>query len=202
MISEMKRRDLDQVAVIHRELFPGDRRTQYGRGYLRAFYAFFMERAERAALVATDRKTGRVVGFLLGAPGGFDCELEKRVFPAAVLGVVMRPTYWIDRRVWRRAIEFLVGSRAISRKSENRGVDAGTGYLYLVGVSPAARGLGVGKGLVSQFEDRCRELGFQKVVLSVHARNRMAREFYEGCGWRATAGRVGPDALYEKYLDV
>ncbi|MHC4709059.1 MAG: GNAT family N-acetyltransferase [Planctomycetota bacterium] len=50
-------------------------------------------------------------------------------------------------------------------------------------VSREYRGKGVGKRLISEVIDQCRELGCCELEVSTMVSNKNAREFYKGCGF-------------------
>lgn len=63
--------------------------------------------------------------------------------------------------------------------------DPGMGLLYLMYVSPACWGEGVGRTLMQGASEALAELGYDRAVLWVLEANARARRFYEAAGWRA-----------------
>lgn len=93
-----------------------------------------------------------------------------------------------DPQGWR---DRLWGVEGFAAEEEGRLVGfmtlAGTGYIDLAFVAPAALGRGVGWQLYRAVEARARELGAS--VLTTDA-SRMARPFFERQGWSTVAEQV------------
>lgn len=62
-------------------------------------------------------------------------------------------------------------------------------HLYAMWVAPDARGAGVGRALVEAVVAWARGRGCGRLVLSVTETNRIARRFYEACGFADTGER-------------
>jgi GNAT superfamily N-acetyltransferase len=62
-----------------------------------------------------------------------------------------------------------------------------SGLIDELVVSREYRGKGVGKRLVSEVVDKCRELGCCELEVSTMVSNKNAREFYRGCGFAEEA---------------
>jgi ribosomal protein S18 acetylase RimI-like enzyme len=82
----------------------------------------------------------------------------------------------------------------------------GEGEFRMLGVSPKARGLGIGTALSQHCIDRSRELGFHRVVLSSATGMTTAHRLYERLGFtrlpeRDWSPRPGVD-LYAFSLDL
>lgn len=74
-----------------------------------------------------------------------------------------------------------------------RRLDADTGELKRMYVSPAARGLGLGRRLVEALEAEARALGLRRLVLETGTRQTAALALYRATGFQ-------PIPLYEEYL--
>jgi mycothiol synthase len=68
------------------------------------------------------------------------------------------------------------------------------GEVYVLGVSPAAQGLGLGTALTATGLHHLRDLGLDTVILYVEADNEPAIAVYEKLGLR----RAGVDVMYER----
>jgi putative acetyltransferase len=72
-------------------------------------------------------------------------------------------------------------------------LDAETGELKRMYVSPAERGRGLGRRLVAELEAEARALGVRRLVLETGTRQHAALALYRGAGFR-------PIPLYGEYL--
>jgi GNAT superfamily N-acetyltransferase len=72
-------------------------------------------------------------------------------------------------------------------------LDAATGELKRMFVSPAVRGQGLGRALVEALETEARRLGARRLVLETGTRQHAALALYHRCGFR-------PIPLYGEYL--
>ena len=72
-------------------------------------------------------------------------------------------------------------------------IDAETGELKRMYVTPVARGLGLGRRLVAALESEARALGARRLILETGIRQAAAIALYRGTGFE-------PIALYGEYL--
>jgi dTDP-4-amino-4,6-dideoxy-D-galactose acyltransferase len=96
---------------------------------------------------------------------------------------------WIARSLAGWADAVLVADRAgrpAGYVSCHADADAGRGSIGLIGVDPAARGLGLGRGLVLGAVAWCRERGLREVTVVTQARNVPALRTFERCGFLTT----------------
>jgi ribosomal protein S18 acetylase RimI-like enzyme len=68
-------------------------------------------------------------------------------------------------------------------------------HIRMLGVHPDARGVGVGKELISECETRARTAGRTRMSLHTTTRMRAAREMYASLGYERTEDRVYPDGF-------
>jgi GNAT superfamily N-acetyltransferase len=62
--------------------------------------------------------------------------------------------------------------------------DGGTAYIKRMWVSPNARGLGLGRRLLSDLEERARSLGYRKIRLETQKALTEAQQLYRSSGYR------------------
>lgn len=82
--------------------------------------------------------------------------------------------------------------------------DDSTAELKRMWVAPPARGIGLGRAMVSELEGHARALGYSRVVLDTNASLTSAVNLYERCGYTAIpAYNDNPfaDLWFEKRID-
>jgi ribosomal protein S18 acetylase RimI-like enzyme len=62
--------------------------------------------------------------------------------------------------------------------------DSGAAYIKRMWVSPDARGLGLGRRLLQELEDRARSLGYSKIRLETQKSLTEAQQLYRSFGYR------------------
>jgi ribosomal protein S18 acetylase RimI-like enzyme len=186
-----------EVAKVHSHAFAGYMNTRVGTAYVKAFLSWFL-RAERAiALVATDNSS-KIIGYIVGAPLGYNGPMNRDLFWVAARGIIMRPwlffnTQFVSTIIAR--IGFILGRSPV--RHEEPALPWPTMSLVGIGVSPLAQGKRVGVFLMQAFEVRARELQMRSLRLSVYSDNMVARRLYEKCGWHPYPKPIrGEEAMY------
>ena len=170
------------LVPVHLEAFAGFKNARLGLPYAEAFLGWFCTERDGVAICASIEE--RLVGYVVGAPVGYQSRLNRRLGPVVARCLVTRPKLWVDPQ-----IAAAVWSRARVLWSHGAPTTATAGLpppvyaLVGIGVAGAARGLGVGEALVRAFEGEVRERGARSVRLSVLRENRPACRLYARCGW-------------------
>jgi GNAT superfamily N-acetyltransferase len=84
-----------------------------------------------------------------------------------------------------------------------KGDGSEVGEIKRLWVSPAARGLGLAKGLMAAVEDAARDLGMTTLRLDTNSALPEAAQLYRGTGWREIPrfnDDPYPDLFFEKAL--
>jgi ribosomal protein S18 acetylase RimI-like enzyme len=173
-----------KAASIHFEAFKGSMNTRIGISYVKAFMNWFCKADGATALVATDG-SNNVLGYVVGAPLGYSRSLNRDLVWVATRGIIVRPWLFLSGH-FRGAVVArlkLIVCRSPKRRHEPK-CPGPTMALVGIGVSPSARGAGVGLRLLQEFEARARELQMRSMQLSVYPDNIAARRLYERCGWQ------------------
>ncbi|WP_332671341.1 GNAT family N-acetyltransferase [Aromatoleum sp.] len=188
-LRDVRQTDLDQVAEVHRQAFPGFLMTLLGPVFLREYYQAVLDYPGKVFLVALDERA-RVVGFVAGFhdPSMFYKLLgsrRKRMMAAAVLHLALRP------RLWLRVLENM---KQIGERSGESLEACSRVELASVGVAPHVLKQGCGKALVSEFLTRCSSFHAGAVELTTDATgNEKVNRFYRSLGFRVvkTSERSG-----------
>jgi ribosomal protein S18 acetylase RimI-like enzyme len=181
---------LEAASEVHLDAFRGYMNGRLGRRYARALLTWFMT-AERGITLVALGDADRVVGYVAGAPLGYDKPLTRALLPAAAVSAALRPWLLFDADIRARVMTRL--RSLASRRAESRPSPApDTMSLVAIGVASPARGQHVGAALVGAFEQHASALGMQAVRLSVYEHNHAARRLYERAGWSVvkTEGRA------------
>lgn len=179
-LRDVRQAELDQVAEVHRQAFPGFLMTLLGPVFLREYYRAVFDYPGKVFLVALDERE-RVVGFVAGFhnPGMFYQLLgsrKKRMMSAAVLYLALRPHLWL------RVLDNMkqIGERSGEWPEAYRRVE-----LASIGVAPHLLQQGCGRALVSEFLTRCSAFDAGTVELTTDASgNEKVNRFYRSLGFR------------------
>lgn len=176
---------VNAVVSMHLEAFPDYFLSFLGPGFLREFYASFLQDPVGMAFVAYDER-GEVFGAVVGP-------LDSRQFfrrlllrrwwafsSASLAAAVCRPT--IVPRLFRA-----LAYRGDTPQGPVRAL------LSSVAVAPEAQGRGVGKALVMRWLDEAQRRGASGCFLTTDADNNEAvNSFYRSLGWQIESTYVTP----------
>jgi ribosomal protein S18 acetylase RimI-like enzyme len=183
------------VAKVHLEAFTGYMNTGIGTAYVRAFMNWFLQAERAIALVATNSE-GQVIGYVVGAPLGYESSMSCDLFWVAAAGMIVRPWLFFNkqfRNTLMKRLKLILG-RSLARQTELE-LPEPIMSLVGIGVSPSAQGKKVGLCLMQAFEAKVRRLQMQSIELSVYPDNVVARRLYERCGWQALSGSLGKNEV-------
>jgi GNAT superfamily N-acetyltransferase len=169
---------------MHLAAFPGFFLSRLGPRFLREFYAGFVDDpgAVTAVAVAED---GHVRGVVVGTlqPAGFFLRLLKRrwwAFAGASIAVVLRHPRRLPRLLgalrYRGAVPLEVSGALLSS----------------ICVAPDAQGAGVGRGLLTAFEEVVDNEGLSAYLVTDRDDNDATNLFYISNGWRLAGSYTTP----------
>lgn len=175
-LGKIRPEDIDQLAVLHRQAFPGYFLSRLGESFLRQFYRGFLSDPSAITCVARDN-TGKVLGAAVGSadPNGyFGRLLRRRWFGfalASLVHVVSSP---------KEAPRLL---RAVAYRGDSSGPISGA-LLSSIFVAPGGQGKGTGKDLLQAWVREASSSEASKAYLSTDAEdNEEVRRFYESTNW-------------------
>ena len=194
-IQPIERSMVSKVADVHMEAFAGYMNTQIGRQYVRSFIEWFMRASDAISLAAI--ADGTVVGYVVGAPTGYEQRLNRDLLLVAAFGMLLHPWVFLEGRFRRQVhvrLENLV--RRHSDTVSESDLPQPTVILVGIGVSPEMQGRQVGRLLMNAFESEARRRGARSLSLTVYKSNSAARRLYEKCRWSPWEGVDGETILY------
>lgn len=138
--------DVDAVAKVHIDAFPGFFLTRLGYGFLYELYKGFLDHPDGIFLVAKDEQ-GMLVGFAAGtvAPDHFFSDLRKQRAASFLLHAIpalLRSPSLVVAKLYS----------AIFYRGDKPSSLEGGALLSSIGVSPSVVGKSVGKELLARFE--------------------------------------------------
>jgi ribosomal protein S18 acetylase RimI-like enzyme len=171
-----------RVAALHCQAL-GGLVTALGPAAAAEFYDGYL--ASRSCLGFVEERADIVRGFVLGS--AHPERMRHEALRANFRGIAGRALARAFRRpgLWRLLAAGTLGARA-------RAFDRRAPELTYIAVRDDARGVGIGRVLLTAFEAGLRAQGIRRYELSVEADNRGALAFYEGHGLR-------PIGTYEEF---
>lgn len=173
-----------EIVAVHRKAFAGYMNTKLGRAYLCAFFDWFRKDESAIALVAL--VDGKVGGYAVGAPYGYQDRMSRDLFGSALTATLIRPWNFFDSRFRARIRKRLEGLISQVPAEDGEPIPPRPfAELVAIGVSPDLRGKHISDMLMESFESEARLQGMKSLRLTVYKDNAPARRFYERCGWLA-----------------
>lgn len=171
---------LTSVVSIHEDAFRGYLNTKLGKSYIYTFYKWFVDAENSIALVAIDDEQ-IACGYVVGAPLGYEKEINRRLLRPALLGLLSNFRLLIDSHFLKVVFTRLNPYR--SRSSNIPDLPYPVISLVGIGVSTSARGKKIGEILMRTFEENAVSVGMKAMRLSVYPDNNAARRLYEKMDW-------------------
>jgi len=196
-VRRLRREDLRAVTAVHLEQYSDSRSSRLGEPFVRKMYTWFLTNQPDLALVAT--LDGRLVGFAVGAIGGYGRRIFHYALPELAWGVICHPILIFRRgtfHLWTSFLRAFAPEPQANVKADLPSPQLMKASLASVAVSKAAQGRGVGKALMRAFEDAAKQQGTTLLGLSVKRGNVAARHLYESCGWQLLHEDLNLDSAY------
>lgn len=171
--------DLDAVARVHLQAFPGFFLSRLGYGFLREMYRGFVTHVDGVFWIALDEQS-KVIGFIAGttAPHTFFADLRRMrmwyFLWHAIPALLRQPMLVLPK---------LYG--ALFYKGDKPKDLTGGVLLSSIGVLPNVVGKSVGQGLLQSFENDIWSKGRQFIYLTTDALNNdKVNKFYQRNGYQ------------------
>lgn len=180
-IINMNSTHIEELSKLHMDAFSGYSNTKIGRSYVKKFLNWFVDFPEGIALTALF--DGTPVGYVVGAPAGYQVKMNKDLAGVALIGFVSHPWVAFNKKIISIALSRL---KILVGKKENKINEVQDGkVISLVGiaVSPQYGGYKIGSNLMIAFEKLARSNGYDIMRLSVYDHNEAAISMYKKSGW-------------------
>lgn len=190
--------DIPGIARIHIEGFAGYRSTLLGERFVAEVVSWFL--AQPFSIVLVAEAGDRLAGFVFGAPVGYVGQLNRSVFPAAAMAILIRP-WLLLRPVILQGIIGKLRQVAKARPQQSSLVEEPAFSLVGIGVDSQFRGKGIAGILISCFEEEVAVRGFRRIRLSVKKDNIAALRAYEKAGWIRCTEEAADLYTYRKQVE-
>jgi ribosomal protein S18 acetylase RimI-like enzyme len=183
-VRELASNDLPEVIPLHKTAFQNSLGVGLGDHYVSAFLNWFLSNSTAIKLGCTKNK--RLVGYVFGSPDGYTTKLNHDLFGTVVLSILTHPWLIVRSNFVAQIPSRLRSLLGISRSASEGHPNNSLPVYKLVGIGtdPAFRRLGIGRNLVTSFEDCVWSEGYKEIHLSVYRDNQAAQALYASCGWR------------------
>jgi len=181
-VSPFLKEDIKQITKLHKAAFKGYMNASLGNRYVREFLNWFLNYPGTITLKAV--VDGKISGYVVGAPIGYDKEMNRQLFSTALMGIVTHPHILLHESFSNAAVaklKMLLGKKPVKRivrSPEGKGIS-----LVGIAVDPSFSGKGIGKAIMKAFEEKARAMHMDYMRLSVYKDNMLARAVYEKSGW-------------------
>lgn len=163
------------IASLHLNAFSDFFLTSLGKSFLCTYYKASLRSSESLSICAIGNE-GHIQGFGIGCvkSRGY----HKRLLFNNLPGFIFQGFILLFRP--RSIFRLLKNLEKISNNND----DGNYAELLSIGVSPSLKGLGLGKNLLSSFEDEARKRGCKKIALTTDFfNNQNVLSFYEKSGY-------------------
>ncbi len=164
------------LTQIHLAAFKDFFLTTLGSGFLNTYYSSALKSTESISICTID-ENDQIVGFSMGCivAKGFHKQLVKQNFLAFMIqGVII--LFSKPSAIWRLAKNI--------EKNKNKIDDGNYAELLSIAVSPDAKGTGIGKKMITQFEEEAIVKGCSKIALTTdYYNNDDVIAFYKKSGY-------------------
>lgn len=165
--------DAESLAALYASVLPGDLPCRLGPRFLHHLFAVLLEDARNCPVVA--EIDGRVVGFCIISADSR--QVNRRLLPGLLAELLRQPivAFGLLRQTLKPSVFHSLWGRPAANLAEQPEV-------YLIGLSAAARGAGLGSGLLAAaLEQSYRQTGDSRCV--ARTRNPQAVAFYTANGF-------------------
>lgn len=187
--------DLDDLTICYSKAFPKSFAVALGHNYVRITLDWFLSVEGNFLFHVVEPKSGMVIGFCGGLINdgikrrGSSSEMIQYAFNEGLKGILMKP--WLlfhhqmvgkYRLAFKNLKKRIIGTK-IALPYKQGEVVPFTG-LVVIGVHDQFQNKGLSKILLAEFEKRSKNLGMNKMKLTVNKNNLQAIHAYKKNGWK------------------
>lgn len=185
VLQPLRVQDVDRATEIYLEAFGNSRSGRLGAPYARAYLRWFI--AEPTAVTLGAWVEGELLGFAVGAPLGYQRQLNRDLAPTVARCLLARPGLFIDGEILRALMGRLRAQLRRGRAPVEAAVPVPEPIMCFVGAGLAerARGLGLGARLYRGFQEECRVATNARSLRGItHKDNIPPSRILAGLGWQ------------------
>jgi len=183
-IVKMEIKHVDEVTSVHMDIFKGYLNVMLGKRYNSSFFKWFIDE-DKIHLLGIS-KTGSIIGYVVGAELGYQKALTRALLPSAVLTVIKKPWFLVNKKVLKvigKRLKLLIYLKKRARQDSGSNKKK-TISLVSIGVADPDNNTGMAALLENEFVKQARNMGFDFARLSVYLDNDRAIGFYRKKGWK------------------
>jgi len=160
------KRDIENLAYLQEEVFPGFFMASLGHRFLKTFYSVAITYSETTCLIA-EEENGAFLGYVFGrahAKGYLKNVLIRGIFKFGVQGLIL---------LFSKPSAIIRLAKNLDKKDSSGRYEDDKDYaeIGLIGVMPEKKGLGIGHKLFAAFEETVKLKGAQRVSLTTDCEN-------------------------------
>jgi ribosomal protein S18 acetylase RimI-like enzyme len=189
-VRKMHPEDVTDWLPLHQQAFAGSLGVQLGKRYLYSFLNWFVTSPGTINLAAITPNQ-QIVGYVFGGPSEYGTRLNRDLFLNIVVAILTHPWVLVKKGFVLQIpsrLQSLLGRTVqwhpIQRSPSNSAEDSANMFrLVGIGAGPDYQRKGIGRRLITSFEEYVWAAGYDQIQLSVYRDNVSARALYETCGW-------------------
>ena len=193
-----KHSDLPKIASCHRSAFPKSFSTQLGQKYCEKMLAWYLS-TDKAFLFHFEEKD-KVIGYCGGIVNdgtlstGSSSAMMQYSFNQAIKSLAIRPWLFFHPEMFKNytivlknvLVKLGLKKHKRSTVSKEKSKKEPVVGLVVIGVDAQFHGKGYGSKLLQEFEKKAKEIGVNKISLSVKSSNSKAIKSYKRNDWVET----------------
>ena len=200
----MRRDDIPDVIILHRQAFGGSLGAGLGQIYLTTFFEWFLTYDQAVYLVADQNNV--ICGYILGASHGYGHKLNRAIFWQGIVGILRHPNIIFHPnfkgQFFSRVQQLLPPWKKNTLLEEAQLEDEKVFSLVGIGVHPEMRRMGIGEQLLEKFYTSINKDNFDRIRLTVYPDNLKARRFYEKNDWYLGSNKVVQNKTIVYYFNL